>query len=95
MPSGSGSNSVVESRLPKPLVAGSIPVSRSKPHSSISAEPPQSEANHQNSRSQFRAATVFSAHCDPHEQSRPARAPFCLGAMPQTRTDRNGQNRRS
>jgi hypothetical protein len=25
-----GSNSVVESRLPKPLVAGSIPVSRSK-----------------------------------------------------------------
>ena len=25
----SGSNSVVESRLPKPLVAGSIPVSRS------------------------------------------------------------------
>ena len=26
----SGSNSVVESRLPKPLVAGSIPVSRSK-----------------------------------------------------------------
>ncbi len=26
-----GSNSVVESRLPKPLVAGSIPVSRSKP----------------------------------------------------------------
>ena len=28
---GSGSNSVVESRLPKPLVAGSIPVSRSNP----------------------------------------------------------------
>ncbi len=27
---GRGSNSVVESRLPKPLVAGSIPVSRSK-----------------------------------------------------------------
>ena len=26
----SGSNSVVESRLPKPLVAGSIPVSRSR-----------------------------------------------------------------
>jgi hypothetical protein len=31
LPSLSGSNSVVESRLPKPLVAGSIPVSRSNP----------------------------------------------------------------
>ena len=30
MCSMSGSNSVVESRLPKPLVAGSIPVSRSR-----------------------------------------------------------------
>jgi hypothetical protein len=30
IPITSGSNSVVESRLPKPLVAGSIPVSRSK-----------------------------------------------------------------
>jgi hypothetical protein len=29
LPLLSGSNSVVESRLPKPLVAGSIPVSRS------------------------------------------------------------------
>src|SRR5271157_5590887 len=37
----SGSNSVVESRLPKPLVAGWIPVSRSKNHFQFSDAGPQ------------------------------------------------------